>query len=540
MSTTGSHEVASMLVPPMPPRVEAWVEVGEDGPVVRVRWTASAAAAAAAAAAAERGHADGRDGTILRSAQLRYQVAYKLTDSPALFGDIVMLPPVPEDPHEATISTLLPGHRYAIQVRAIGEAGAGLFSDAVLVQVAAGGDGAAGGEDGGGDAVEPDGAPQVEAAVSPAEAPRGPLTQRFGALWGRVSAAALAVLGWLERQMMPWVDVTIFHDMAAAHVPGNGADDEVTLLVASTTDAAEAHRSPAVVARGLAVLLYRVVLSNTRAVLVFAFIMNHIMYASLISSVFAVGLFCYVQLEHHRPPKSCWQFFMVYTVCVMIAKFVFNMSLFCFRTDASSDILAYSSYPWCDDVNAAKYADALADVQPVLLIGIYKVTAAYGGAGFVSSVAWDLFVLLALLLHKFSLQRKGWWTNAVGIELAPPPPPSGIESVARAISAPSKRASRFLARLGVERNVESRPRRAVFAIADYYDRLCEPAGSAESSRSGRDLYLETAIVQMVMLLGIIIGYASISNPTPSGSNSNSIGDQLSGNQFSGSMVRCRP
>lgn len=144
--------------------------------------------------------------------------------------------------------------------------------------------------------------------------------------------------------------------------------------------------------------------SNSLAIVSLAFVLNFFANGTILSVVYPIGLFIAIVVESPRPSRKLWTFFFIYATIVIVMKFLFQLPVFCLQ---SSDGLFYyySIQPWCpDSINLSSF-DV---IQPIRIIGLYKIKQTDMNDNVIglmwSHMVWDLFVLLALQLHRNSLQ----------------------------------------------------------------------------------------------------------------------------------------
>lgn len=134
--------------------------------------------------------------------------------------------------------------------------------------------------------------------------------------------------------------------------------------------------------------------------------LNALLYANALSLLFPVSLFVYALLEAPRPSRRYWRFVLGYTMVVILAKFLFQLPIFC---------ECYNS-PWvyrfwdCPDIIAQSLETPCAvrpTSQPTFndLVGLEK----YNGRFFPFAVFWDVLLLLALALNEHWMKRLGLW-----------------------------------------------------------------------------------------------------------------------------------
>ena len=68
-------------------------------------------------------------------------------------------------------------------------------------------------------------------------------------------------------------------------------------------------------------------MSQTELICYFFMLLSLIMNADLISLVFSFSIFAYALLEETRPSKTYWSFILVYTILVVMVKYVLQIDL---------------------------------------------------------------------------------------------------------------------------------------------------------------------------------------------------------------------
>jgi len=74
-------------------------------------------------------------------------------------------------------------------------------------------------------------------------------------------------------------------------------------------------------------LLFYIGMSNTENLTYFFMILSMYVNAGLISLVYPISIFGYALLEETRPRREYWTFVRVYTTIILLAKFVWNLSI---------------------------------------------------------------------------------------------------------------------------------------------------------------------------------------------------------------------
>ena len=123
--------------------------------------------------------------------------------------------------------------------------------------------------------------------------------------------------------------------------------------------------------------LYYALVSQTNYICFLIMIINHVVYASVLSLVFPLLIFLWGMLSIPRPTKIFWITVITYTQLVIIIKYLFKFEFISFN-DCNSSVELIGE-PLC----------------PARIFGIERdaVTSAY-----------DLLLLLALFFHRYALQ----------------------------------------------------------------------------------------------------------------------------------------
>ncbi len=150
--------------------------------------------------------------------------------------------------------------------------------------------------------------------------------------------------------------------------------------------------------------MYAIIMSNSISVVYLAFILAHLSYASLLSSVYAMSIFIYLIWCNPRPHPSAWRFLFIYNLTVISLKYIFQLSLFCLILNPSDLLNYWSVHPFCpDDIGIDASLVFAWNSRLVELLGLTKMDSYLGGA------EWDFVVSLALFFHRYALQMRGLW-----------------------------------------------------------------------------------------------------------------------------------
>eukprot|EP01094_Clydonella_sp_ATCC50884_P029310 TRINITY_DN9135_c0_g1_i2.p1 TRINITY_DN9135_c0_g1~~TRINITY_DN9135_c0_g1_i2.p1 ORF type:complete len:999 (+),score=344.71 TRINITY_DN9135_c0_g1_i2:353-2998(+) len=135
--------------------------------------------------------------------------------------------------------------------------------------------------------------------------------------------------------------------------------------------------------------------------------MNHIVNANILSMVYPIAAFCYALMERPRPTKQFWRLMLVYTNTLIVAKFIFQLQIFCV---CYTPRLYYWWYePQCqaaaDSTCDPSYeADTVINGNLPSFWGIEKL-----GGVFLLSIFWDVVVLVLCLVHRYMMKKSGYW-----------------------------------------------------------------------------------------------------------------------------------
>ena len=136
-------------------------------------------------------------------------------------------------------------------------------------------------------------------------------------------------------------------------------------------------------------------------------IINHIINDNILSLVFPLSLFLYALLENPIPLKGYWKFIIFYTVLIIIVKFLYQFPIFCGSPPFT--LFFYTGDSVCI---SRSFSEAELISRLDYIIGIHKFSgnASYPkNQGFFLGVLCDYLVLLFLLLHRFLLEKLGFW-----------------------------------------------------------------------------------------------------------------------------------
>lgn len=225
------------------------------------------------------------------------------------------------------------------------------------------------------------------------------------------------------------------------------------------------------------IILYAIA-SNTEALVYLSFFLNHWKYASFESVVFPLSALGFAMIDFPRPTAAYFKCMLWYAEIVFFVKFCLQL-----------DVLNF---------------DMLNNYKDDWKIGFNRVQNTYSQSLFYY-VFWDVIVMIALLLNNFYLIKVGLW-NKTEIQ---------IESLHEA-----KIRLKFIPgpKIGISNKRN---------IPNFFNRLL-PKNKQE--KPGRDFYLYTVLIQMLILVYIFCFFSLMSG------NSENISQALRSNQFQGKMV----
>ncbi|OMJ84229.1 hypothetical protein SteCoe_14717 [Stentor coeruleus] len=218
--------------------------------------------------------------------------------------------------------------------------------------------------------------------------------------------------------------------------------------------------------------------SNTQAIVYFLFFVNHYMYASLESIVFPISVLGYAMLEFPRPRIQFFRFMLYYSGLVMFIKYTLQMEI------------------W-KKINE----NFLKDYEDPFRIGFNLASNTYSESLFFYAI-WDVLVMFSLLCHEYYMLRIGMiYTIETDIE--------------------SFELARFRIEGNETKHFEAKKPKGFF-------RRLMPRNTAE--KPGKDLYLFTFIMQLIILMYLFIFFNSMDG------FSQDIYMSIVSNQFQGRMV----
>eukprot|EP00002_Diphylleia_rotans_P034972 TRINITY_DN7580_c0_g2_i2.p1 TRINITY_DN7580_c0_g2~~TRINITY_DN7580_c0_g2_i2.p1 ORF type:complete len:2095 (-),score=426.44 TRINITY_DN7580_c0_g2_i2:1764-8048(-) len=142
---------------------------------------------------------------------------------------------------------------------------------------------------------------------------------------------------------------------------------------------------------------------NTHNIAFMALFLTSIVYADLVSIVYTLFLFPFLRLEYPQPRKTSWVIIIIFTEVVLIVKYIFQFSVFCYCYDGR---ITYSLQNECETDRCLEDKDVLEDDDAFgipTLIGIKK----FDGEPYFASAILDVLILLTVLSHISNLEMMG-------------------------------------------------------------------------------------------------------------------------------------
>ena len=132
-------------------------------------------------------------------------------------------------------------------------------------------------------------------------------------------------------------------------------------------------------------------LDNFEYTVFFMMILNHLIYGTATSMVFAFLVFILGIIQYPRPSKLFWKITLIYCTIIIFLKFVFQLNLWN-NFEEFQDVIDIEKKP----------------LGFFAIIGIYKL-GSYEFLNFFYYVFFDFLILIALIMNQFILIRKGLW-----------------------------------------------------------------------------------------------------------------------------------
>ena len=117
-------------------------------------------------------------------------------------------------------------------------------------------------------------------------------------------------------------------------------------------------------------------------------ILNHIMSYSIISLFYPLSIFCYAIFEYPRPKKSYWFFCLIYTLIILVIKFIINIEILR-EIEVFKDII----------ITLYRYK-----------IGLKLCISSFSYEFFIY-ILFDILVLMFILINNYVLVSTGVWNN---------------------------------------------------------------------------------------------------------------------------------
>ncbi|KAL9975258.1 hypothetical protein ACROYT_G012400 [Oculina patagonica] len=253
----------------------------------------------------------------------------------------------------------------------------------------------------------------------------------------------------------------------------------------------------------LTVAFVYALLANTDILCYMLMILNHMVYASVLSMPLPFLVFLWGMLSIPRPTKIFWITVMTYTQVVIVVKYLFKFQFI--------DI---------NDCNRAEGLEKNSPLCPPRLLGIERDA---------HTSAYDLLLLLVLFFHRYSLKVHGLWrdqtnkdegdeTDETAMSPASPPGHFGAGyggsvmldrsiSIESSISTQQSQDTQATDEDGRHRNQE---RGLCFPVATFFRRIYDP----EIGSGAVDVYAMMFSCQFIIFIIIVFSWSAFSSPEP--------------------------
>lgn len=244
-------------------------------------------------------------------------------------------------------------------------------------------------------------------------------------------------------------------------------------------------------------------LANTDILCYMLMILNHMVYASVLSMPLPFLVFLWGMLSIPRPTKIFWITVMTYTQVVIVVKYLFKFQFI--------DI---------NDCNRAEGLDKNSPLCPPRLIGIER-------DGHTS--AYDLLLLLVLFFHRYSLKVHGLWRDKANKDDGddtdePPTSPfsphgqlghgyGGSIMLERSLSTETSTSTRHSQEVevdGGDSRHNNQERGLCFSVATFFRRIYDP----EIGSGAVDVYAMMFACQFIIFIIIVSSWSAFSSPEP--------------------------
>ena len=134
--------------------------------------------------------------------------------------------------------------------------------------------------------------------------------------------------------------------------------------------------------------LFTFLLNNFHWVCYIVMILNHIMTASFLTLFYPISIFCYAILEYPRPPRIYWKICLLYSVFLLVIKFIFHLE-FLRKSDSFTELIT----------NLYNYKCGI------------KIYDSSVSREFLIYMIYDALVLIFLLINDYLLVSRGIWSK---------------------------------------------------------------------------------------------------------------------------------
>jgi len=202
------------------------------------------------------------------------------------------------------------------------------------------------------------------------------------------------VLDWLRRPLIRHIDPVFWSEYTKSADTGD-------LLLVSTPDSKQLS---------FIQVIWRFLLSNTQWIVFLLYFINLLVSANLLSLVIPVLILAYAIPERPRVGKGFWLFAMIWSSIIIIAKFVFQLYIFCVAINVGSISsingpainrrYIFAPSPYCSSGSASD------SYSSDTLFGLSKVPGAHT---YFTIILVDLLCLLSIVFHRTVLLARGLW-----------------------------------------------------------------------------------------------------------------------------------
>jgi hypothetical protein len=154
-------------------------------------------------------------------------------------------------------------------------------------------------------------------------------------------------------------------------------------------------------------ILFFSIYSNIEIIIIFAFIINHCIDASIMSLIYPITYLGYGMIEYPFTNKHYWKWMIIYSLLIITIKLIYQLPFFCGYPSFAVFNIFNENY--CDYYN-------LSDQQITegfeYIIGLRKYNGEYSypkNSGLLSGILLDIIILTLLLIKRSLLKTKGIW-----------------------------------------------------------------------------------------------------------------------------------